>query len=335
MEYRNLGSSGLKVSRLCLGALLFGGATSREDSIKIIHRAMDEGINFIDTADVYVNGESERIVGEAIRERRKEVILATKVGEAMGNGPNDAGLSRHYIMKALDASLNRLNTDYVDVYFLHLPDYNTSIEESLRTLDDLVRQGKVRYIGCSNFYAWQLIEAIAMGDRMNLEKFVCAQPLYNIVNRDIEVEFLPVCKKYGIGVASYSPLARGVLTGKYHRSATPPEGSRAARKDRRIYQTEWREESFDIAEQLKHLAEAHGKTISQFALNWVLANTLITSVIIGPRTMEQLEDNLGALGWSFTHEDEKAIDKLVPPGEHTGMGFNDPNFPVRGRPTAT
>lgn len=333
MEYRSLGRSGLKVSPLCLGAMMFGGPTNEEDSFRIIRRALDEGINFIDTADVYNNGESERIVGKAIADRRDSVVLATKGRGAMGAGPNDSGASRYHLLNAVEASLKRLNTDRIDVYFIHSPDYTTPIEESLRALDDCVRQGKVRYVACSNFYAWQVMEGLAVSERMNLEKFVCVQPLYNIVNRDIEVELLPLCQKYGIGVVSYSPLARGVLSGKYRSGAPPPEGSRAARGDRRIQQTELRDESFVVAEKLKPLAEAHGKTLTQFALAWVLANKIVTSAIIGPRTMEQLEDNLGALGWSLTPEDEKAVDALVPPGEHTGKGYNDPAYPVRGRVT--
>jgi aryl-alcohol dehydrogenase-like predicted oxidoreductase len=332
MEYRSLGRSGLKVAPLCLGAMMFGGPTVETESIRIIHRAFDEGINFIDTANVYNNGESERVVGKAIADRRDAVVLATKVRGAMGEGPNNSGASRYHVMNAVEVSLKRLNTDHIDVYFIHSPDYTTPIEESLRALDDCVRQGKVRYIACSNFYGWQVMESLAVSERMNLEKFVCVQPLYNIVNRDIEVELLPLCQKHGIGVVPYSPLARGVLSGKYRSGAAPPEGSRAARGDRRMQQAEWREESLVVAEQLQPLADAHGKTLTQFALAWVLANRIITSAIIGPRTMEQLEDNLGALGWSLTPEDEKAVDALVPPGEHTGKGYNDPAYPVRGRP---
>ncbi len=199
MEYRSLGRSGLKVSPLCLGAMMFGGPTVEMESIRIIHRALDEGINFIDTANVYNNGESERVVGKAIHDRRDAVVLATKGRGAMGEGPNDSGASRYHIMNAVEASLKRLNTDRIDVYFIHSPDYTTPIEESLRALDDCVRQGKVRYVACSNFYAWQVMEGLAVSERMNLEKFVCVQPLYNIVNRDIEVELLPLCQKHGIG----------------------------------------------------------------------------------------------------------------------------------------
>ena len=194
-----------------------------------------------------------------------------------------------------------------------------------------MRQGKVRYIACSNFQAWRICEALWTSEKHGLEEFVCVQPLYNIVNRDIEVELLPFCQKYDVGVVPYSPLARGVLSGKYLPGEEPPEGSRAARKDRRILQTELREESYEVAQKLVPLAEAHGKTLTQFSLAWVLANPVITSVIIGPRTMDQFEDNLGCLDCTLTESDETAVNELVPLGEHTGKGYNDPAYPVLGR----
>ena len=200
-------------------------------------------------------------------------------------------------------------------------------------MDDCVRQGKVRYIACSNFEAWRVCEAFWTSEKYGLEEFVCVQPLYNIVNRDPEVELLPFCEKYGVGVVPYSPLARGVLAGKYLSGKKPPAGSRAARKDRRILQTELREESYEVAQKLKPLADAHGKTLTQFSLAWVLANPTITSVIIGPRTMAQLEDNLECLDCTPTETDETTINELVPPGEHTGKGYNDPAYPVLGRLT--
>ena len=333
MEYRSLGRAGVKVSQVCLGTMMFGGPTNEEDSIRIIHRAIDAGINFLDTANVYNQGESERVVGKAVRSMRDEVVIATKVTGGMGDGVNQSGSSRYHIMMEVEASLKRLGTDRIDLYYLHRSDSRTPIEESLRTLDDCVRQGKVRYIACSNFDAWRICEALGVSDRMNLERFICTQPLYNIVNRDIEVELLPFCQEKGLGVVSYSPLARGVLAGKYLPGQPHPSGSRAARQDRRIYQTELRDESFEVAQKLKPLAEAHGKTLTQFALAWVLANPIITSVIIGPRTMEQLEDNLGCSDCVLSQADEEAIDQLVSPGEHTGKGYNDPSYPVTGRPT--
>ena len=333
MEYRSLGNSGVKVSQICLGTMMFGGPTNAEDSIQIIHRAIDAGINFLDTANVYNQGESERVTGKAIRAVRDDVVIATKVRGSMGDSVNQSGTSRYHIMTQVEESLKRLDTDRIDLYYLHGPDPATPVEESLRALDDCVRQGKVRYIACSNFHAWRVCEGFRVSERMNLERFVCAQPLYNIVNRDIEVELLPFCQQHGMGVVSYSPLARGVLAGKYLPGQPPPPGSRAARNDRRIQQAELREESYEVAQKLKPLAERHGKTLTQFSLAWVLANPLITSVIIGPRTMDQFEDNLGCLDCTISTEEEAAIDELVPPGEHTGKGYNDPQYPVMGRPT--
>lgn len=331
MEYRTLGCAGVKVSQLCLGTMMFGGPTNEKDSIRILHRAMDAGINFLDTANVYNGGESERVIGKAVSENRDKWVIATKVHGSMGGDVNESGSHRFHIMSAVEASLERLDTDHIDVYYLHRWDANTRIAESLRALDDCVRQGKVRYIACSNFEAWRVCEALWTSEKLGLEEFVCVQPLYNMVNRDAEVELIPFCEKYGVGVVPYSPLARGVLSGKYLIGEKPPKESRAARKDRRIGQTELRDESFDVAQKLKPLAEAHGKTLTQFALAWVLANPTITSVIVGPRTMEQLVDNLECLDFTITEDDEMAVDALVPPGEHTGKGYNDPLYPVLGR----
>lgn len=331
MEYKALGRAGVKVSPLCLGTMMFGGPTNEQESIEIIHKALDAGINFMDTANVYNAGESERIIGKAVRGNRDKWVIATKVHGTMGDDVNASGSHRFHIMAAVEASLKRLDTDHIDVYYLHRWDASTRIAESLRALDDCVRQGKVRYIACSNFEAWRICEALWTSEKHGLEEFVCVQPLYNIVNRDPEVELLPFCEEYGVGVVPYSPLARGVLAGKYLPGEQPPAGSRAARKDRRILQTELREESYEVAQRLKPLAEAHGKTLTQFSLAWVLANPTITSVIIGPRTMQQLEDNLGCLDCVPTEADEVAINALVPPGEHTGKGYNDPAYPVLGR----
>ncbi len=332
MEYKSLGRAGVKVSEICLGTMMFGGPTNESDSVEIIHRALDAGVNFIDTANVYNDGESERIVGKAIASVRDEVVIATKVCGPVSDAPNQSGLSRYHIMSQVEESLRRLGTDRIDVYYLHRPDLTTPIEESLRAMDDCVRQGKARYIACSNFDAWRVCEGLSVSDRMNLERFSCVQPLYNIVNRDIEVELLPLCQERGLGVVPYSPLARGVLSGKYLPGQPPPAGSRAERRDARIRQTELREESYEAAQKLIPLAEAHNKTLTQFALAWVLANPVITSVIIGPRTMRQLDDNLGCVDCVLNASDEEAVDRIVPRGEHTGKGYNDPAFPVTGRP---
>jgi aryl-alcohol dehydrogenase-like predicted oxidoreductase len=333
MEYTNVGRSGVKVSRLCLGAMMFGGATSREDSIHIIDRALDDGINFIDTANGYNGGASEEIVGKALEGKRHKTVLVTKVAANMGDWPNGGGLSRAHIMSEVDNSLRRLKTDYIDIYMLHRPDYSTPLNETIEAMGDLVKRGKVRYVGMSNHYAWQMCSALWIADQRNLAPVMCGQQLYNIVNRDIELEQLPFCQEHGVGMMVYSPLARGVLTGKYQLNQELPEGSRAARGDSRIIETELRDESLNVAMKLNPLAERHGKPMSQFALNWILANPIITSVIVGPRTMEQFVDNLGCLGWDIDDEALKDIDRLVPPGEHTGWGFNDPITPVLGRPS--
>lgn len=331
MDYRNLGSTGVKVSPVCLGTMMFGGQTTEADSIAIMHSAIDKGVNFFDTADMYNAGESEVIVGKALADRRDKVVVATKGRNAMGDGPNDVGGNRLHMTRAVDASLKRLNTDFIDVYYIHAPDYDTPIEETLRAMDDMVRQGKVRYIACSNFRTWRLMEALWTSDALNLSRFCCIQPLYNIVNRDIEVELLPACQEYGIGVVSYSPLARGILTGKYKPGEKFPEGSRASRNDKRMTEAELREASFEVSQEIVAHCEKKGCTPSQFALAWVLANPILTSVIVGPRTMQQFEDNLGCLDVEITDEDESFIDSLVPPGEHSGKGFQDAAYPITGR----
>lgn len=334
VEYRQLGSSGVRVSRVCLGTMMFGGVTSEADSIRIIDKAIDAGVNFIDTANIYNKGESEKVVGKAIREKRSQVVLATKATSKMGEGPNESGSSRFHLLNELEASLKRLNTDHIDLWYLHQPDPRTPLEESLRAMDDAARQGKIRYAGCSNYWAWQIVEGLGISERRGYLPFVCAQPLYNIVNRDIEKEVLPACAKHGVGVVSYSPLARGVLTGKYLPGQEFPADSRGARNDPRMMQTELRNESFEIAQQLKQWTDRKGIPLSQFAIAWVLANPNITSVILGPRTMEQWEDNIQALQVKVYADDEAFVNSLVPPGEHSQRGYQDPAYPITGRPVA-
>ena len=331
MQYVKLGRTGVEVSPVCLGTMMFGGPTDEADSIHIIHKAIDRGINFIDTANMYNAGRSEEITGKAIADRRRRVVLATKGRQAMGNGPNQSGASRLHLMYELDASLKRLNVDYIDIYYTHTPDYDVPIEETLRAMDDMVRSGKVRYIACSNFRAWRLCEALWVSDRLNLNRFSCVQPLYNIVNRDVEVELLPLCQEHDIGVVCYSPLARGILTGKYQSVESFPEGSRAARNDKRMRQAELRGASIEVAQQLKAHCDAKGVATSQFALAWLLANPILTSVIVGPRTEKQFDDNVGCLDVTITDEDEAVVNDLVPIGEHTGKGFQDELYPVTGR----
>jgi len=331
MDYRQLGKTGLRVSPVCLGTMMFGGPTTEADSIHIIHKAYDQGVNFIDTADMYSVGGSEEVVGKAIADRRDKVVLATKGTNAMGDGPNDHGASRYHLTAAVEKSLQRLGTDHIDLYYVHVPDETTPQEETLRALDDMVRSGKIRYIACSNFRAWKLCEALWTSDKLNLNAFCCVQPLYNIMNRDIEVELMPLCQEKGIGVVSYSPLARGILTGKYQPGEKPPEGSRASRNDKRMMQAEWRESSLEVAQSIKEYCDQKGVPMTQFALAWCLANPILTSVIIGPRTEAQYDDNIGFLDVEITAEDEAFIDGLVPPGEHSGFGFQDENYPITGR----
>jgi len=330
--HRLLGRTGVRVSPLCLGTMMFGGQTTAADSTRIIHKALDAGLNFVDTADMYVAGESEKIVGQALAGRRDGVVLATKGRHKMGEGPNDWGASRLHMRRALDASLSRLAMDYIDLYYVHAPDYDTPIDETLRFLDAAVCQGKILYPACSNFRAWRVCEALWTSDKLGLARFAAVQPLYNLVNRDIEVELLPLCQEHKLGVVTYSPLARGILTAKYKPGEAFPEGSRAARNDKRMREAELRDESLAISQQLAEHCRAKGVAPSQFALAWCLANPIITAVILGPRTMEQFDDNLAALAVTITPEDEAFVDRLVPPGEHSGKGFNDPLYPVTGRP---
>ncbi|MCA9074754.1 MAG: aldo/keto reductase [Planctomycetaceae bacterium] len=331
MEYRQLGRRGVRVSPICLGTMMFGGQTSEEESIRIVHKALDQGINFLDTANMYNAGESEVVLGKAIAGRRDEVVLATKGRQRVGDGPNDWGGSRLHLLREVEKSLQRLKVNTIDVYYLHAPDATTPIEESLRAMDDMVRSGKVRYIACSNFRAWELCEALWESDRHGLDQIACVQPLYNIVNRDIEVELLPLCRKHGIGVVSYSPLARGILTGKYRLGEPAPEGSRAARNDVRMQQAELRDASIEVSQKLVRHCDQKGCSPSQFALAWCLANPILTSVIVGPKTEAQFDDNMKCLGVEITTEDEMFIDSLVPPGEHSGKGFQDPAYPITGR----
>jgi len=331
MQYRTLGRTGVKVSELCLGTMMFGGPADEAESRRIIDRALDAGINFVDTADMYTAGNSEQIIGRALKGKRDDIVLATKGCNPMGPGVNQQGLSRRWLMQALEASLTRLGTDCIDIYYAHKPDPSTPWEETLRALDDMVRSGKVRYIACSNFRAWKVCEALWLSDKHGWERFSCVQPLYNIVNRDIEVELLPLCQAKQLGVVTYSPLARGILTGKYKAGEPFPEGSRAARNDKRMKEAELREASFEVAQQLTAYCEKKGCRTSAFALAWCLANPIITSVILGPRTLEQLEDNLNSEEVTITMEDEAFVNGLVPPGEHSGKGFQDPAYPITGR----
>lgn len=332
MDYRNLGSSGLKVSTLCLGTMMFGGATDAATAESIVGRAREAGINFIDTADQYNEGRSEQVTGRAIARDRDRWVLATKVFNPMGSGPNERGLSRKWLLQAAEASLKRLGTDYIDIYYLHKEDLATPLDESVRALGDLVRQGKIRYVGLSNFRAWRIAAICAICDELGISRPVVSQPYYNAMNRMPESEQLPAAAHFGLGIVPYSPMARGVLSGKYRPEAPPPAESRAGRQDRRLMETEWRPESLRLAQEIKAHAERRGITAGQFAVAWVLNNRLVTSVIGGPRTEPQWQDYLAALQYRFTAEDEALIDRLVAPGHPSTPGYNDPGYPIEGRP---
>jgi len=335
MNYRKLGRSGLMVSPLCLGTMTFGARTEETDAQAIVADARERGINFIDTADAYAGGRSEQIVGRAIAADRDHWIVATKVANPMGDGPNQAGLSRRRLFQACDESLQRLQCDWIDIYYLHKEDHATPLEETVRSMGELMRAGKVRYFGVSNYRAWRLAEICNLCDRLGIERPVVNQPYYNAMNRMPEVEQIPASAFYGLGIVPYSPLARGVLTGKYEPGAAPPPDTRAGTQDRRMMQTEWREESLAIAQEVRVQAEARGIGAGQFAVAWVLNNALITATIAGPRTMAQWHDYVGALDYRFTAEDEALIDGLVATGHPSTPGYNDPAYPIEGRPART
>ena len=309
MEFRNLGKSGLKVSEIGLGGNNFGWWADEPTSIAVINHAINNGVNFIDTADMYAQGNSEEFIGKAIKGKRGQVIIATKFGNPMGEGPNEKGGSRYYIMRAIDASLTRLQTDYVDLYQIHLPDLSTPIEETLRTLDDLVESGKVRYIGCSNFAAWQLCEAQWTSKVNNLESFVSVQPQYNLFARQIERELVPCCQAYHVGVIPYFPLAGGFLTGKYRRGEEPPADSRLSRPIPGL-QRFFTDENWDRLAKLETFATDRGHTVGELAIAWLLSKPWVSSVIAGSRKIEQVSANVAAGEWKLTADEVTEIDAL-------------------------
>ena len=331
MEYRVLGTSGLKVSPICLGAMMFGGRTDAATARRIIDKAFAAGVNFIDTADQYNAGRSEEAVGEAIRAHRHDWILATKVASPMSDKPNESGLSRKWIHASVEGSLRRLGTDFIDVYYLHKEDHATPLETTVTAMADLIRAGKVRYFGVSNYRSWRLAAICAICDRLGIDRPVVSQPYYNAMNRMPETEHLPACRHFGLGVVPYSPLARGVLTGKYAPDAAPPADSRAGAQDKRMLESEWRRESLEMAQKIRAHAERRGMSAGQFALLWVLNNALVTAAIAGPRTEAQWDDYMGALRREFAAEDEALVDSLVPAGHPSTPGYNDPAYPIEGR----
>jgi aryl-alcohol dehydrogenase-like predicted oxidoreductase len=331
--YRNLGASGLKVSPLWLGTMMFGDWTPQAEAANILAATRDAGLNAIDTADVYNKGEAERITGRLIQPDRERWVLATKVANPMGDGPNDRGISRRWILRAVDASLARLGTDWIDLYYLHRDDESTPMEETLATMARLIELGKVRYWGLSNFRAWRLARLCELARQMGVPQPIALQPPYSAVTRGIELELLPACAHYGLGAVTYSPLARGVLSGKYTPGEAPPEGSRAARNDRRLMQTEWRPESIELAQAFAQHAKARGLKPTQLAVAWVLRNKLVNGVIGGPRTLAQWQDYIAALAVQASDEDEAWVQARVPAGHASTFGYTDPIYPVTGRVT--
>jgi aryl-alcohol dehydrogenase-like predicted oxidoreductase len=318
MEFRNLGQTGLKVSTICLGTMQFGWTTDPDTSHTIMSEAVEMGCNFFDTADVYTRwaegndgGVSERIIGEWLKAsgvRREQLIIATKVRGPMGAGPNDKGLSRHHIFHAVEASLKRLQTDYIDLYQVHSPDRETPLAETMTALNDLVRAGKVRYIGCSNYPAWLLAKSLWISDVRHLARFDSVQPHYNLVHRaEFERELQPLCLDQGVGVIPYSPLAAGFLTGKYRRDMALPDSARA----NRIRDQYMNEQGFTAVEKLEAIGQVHDATVAQTAIAWILANPAVSSAIIGANTIEQLTDTTKGADIALTADEKQALDDIT------------------------
>lgn len=331
MEYRYLGRSALKVSPLCLGTMDYGGPTDEAEALRIVDRARDLGINFIDTADQYTEGRSEEVVGRAIKQNRDDWVLATKFGNSYVKAPNRGGQSRKWIIRTFEDSLRRLGTDYVDILYFHRATPSEPLDEPLRAIADLIAQGKLRYFGVSNFRAWRIAEIAHACDQLGIDRPVASQPLYNIVNRAVETEELPAAAFYGLGAVTYSPLARGVLTGKYQPGVAPDADSRAGRGDKRFVQVEWRQESVEISQKIAAHAAEQGMTAADFSLAWVINNRLVTSAVVGPRTQAQWDSYAKALEVKLTAEDEALVDSLVAPGYSSTPGFVDPSYPLEGR----
>ena len=333
MQYRNLGNSNLKVSALCLGAMMFGDQTDLAGASDIVACAHDGGVNFVDTADVYTRGASEEMVGRLIKAQRHDWVLATKLGNKMSERVNESHYSRSWMLREVEASLRRLQTDFIDIYYLHRDYDGMNLEEPVRALGDMVRSGTIRYWGVSNFRGWRIAEIVRVARELGVSAPVVCQPYYNLLNRMPEVEILPACHYFGIGVASYSPIARGVLTAKYTPGAAPDSTTRAGRADKRMVETEFRQESLLIAQRLAAHAQGLGITPAQFATAWVLANQITSSVIAGPRTLAQWQDYLPALDYVVTPADEALVDSLVPSGHPSTAGYTDPAYPLNGRIT--
>jgi aryl-alcohol dehydrogenase (NADP+) len=335
MQYRRLGRSGLRVSPLCLGAMNFGERTDVATAARIVEAAREAGVNFIDTADSYAGGESERMVGRLIASRRDEWVLATKVGNAWPGDPNRGGLSRRWLLRSVEDSLARLRTDWIDILYLHRDDRETPQEETIHALGDLLRTGRIRYIGLSNLSTWRLLRFVRLCEQMGVPRPIVCSPYYNAMNRMAEVETIPACVDAGLGVVPYSPVARGVLSVRYLPGQPVPPDSRVAHNDRRILETEYRSESVAIAQQIAVHARVRGFEAPQFAVAWVLANRFVSSVLAGPRTLEHWEAYVRALDYPWSEEDEALVDRHVRAGHPSTPGYIDPKFPVEGRAAAT
>jgi len=315
MEYRYFGRTGYKVSPLCLGTMNFGAATDEADSIRIIHAALDAGINFVDTANSYNEGRSEVITGKALQGRREQVFLATKVRSQVGKGPNDKGLSRVHIMQAVEDSLRRLNTDHIDLYQTHRPEPDVPVDETLRALSDLVTAGKVRYIGASTHPAWMIMEALAVSEREHLARYTSEQPPYNLLDRRIENELVPLALKYQLAIIPWAPLAQGLLAGRYKANQAAPEDTRLARSGpESIYGLRMKAPAFEAGDRFTELTKQFGKTPGQLGLLWCKDQPGITAPIFGPRTMEQLADVLPVLEMTLSPEERAVCDAINPPG---------------------
>jgi aryl-alcohol dehydrogenase-like predicted oxidoreductase len=331
MNYRPLGRTGIQVSPLCLGTMNFGGPTDEGESIEIVQTAVDAGINFIDTANVYSRGVSEEIVGKALAAigQRDRLVLATKVYNPMSEDPNDRGGSRDHIVKSCEASLRRLGVDWIDLYQLHRPDLDVPQDETLRAFDDLISAGKVRYIGCSTHPAWKVMEALAVSERCNLHRYVSEQPPYNLLDRRIENELIPLCEDHQLAVLPWSPVAGGMLTGRYAADARKPTGSRADLWGAR-FATRVTDRGLEVAEQVARMADERGMSCAQLALLWVKDQPAVTAPIYGPRTIEHLRDALPVLDMSLADADRPLFDALVPPGNAVA-DFHDSNNWMKGR----
>lgn len=322
MQYRRLGRSGLQISSLVLGTMNFGNPTEKEEAFRIIDTAIDAGINLFDGADIYAQGDSERILGEAFKRngKRKDVLITSKVFNRTGSGPNDQGNSKHHILDACEQSLHRLQTDYIDIYFLHRSDFNVPQEESLAALDLLVKQGKVRHIACSTHPPWRTVEALWLADKHHYPKFVCETPPYNLLDRRIENEIIPMCQAYDLGIISWAPLAHGVLAGRYTNASKLPEGSRGTL--RTVYRERITQEGVEVGLKFTKKAEEKGCSAARLAVAWILNRPGITGTILGPRNLEQLEGLLPALDIMLDDNDMKFFDSLVPPGRYVVNYFN-------------